>query len=216
MPDSTSVCPLCESHSTTPYFQDAQRDYLQCDVCALVFVPVHQHLNEADEKERYDDHENSIDDKGYCQFLHHLLTPLIERLPAGAQGLDFGSGPGPTLSVLMAEQGFPMVCYDKYYAADESLLEQSYDFITSTEVVEHLREPNVVLEQLISMLKPGAYLGIMTSLLPSIEKFSGWHYKRDLTHIVFYSESTFEWLAKKWDLQLEILSRDVIILKRGN
>ena len=86
-------------------------------------------------KQRYDDHENSIDDEGYCSFLNHLLTPLAERLPKGAKGLDFGSGPGPTLSLLMAKHGFQMRCYDKYYAPEATLLNQSYDFITSTEVI---------------------------------------------------------------------------------
>jgi len=215
MPNNVCACPLCESESTTHYFRD-QRDYLQCDVCKLVFVPEDQHITETAEKARYDEHENSINDEGYCRFLGQLLTPLAERLPDDAQGLDFGSGPGPTLSLLMAKQGFQMACYDKYYAADEMLLGQSYDFITSTEVIEHLREPKLVFEQLMSMLKPNAYLGIMTSLLPPFEQFANWHYKRDLTHIVFYSDKTFEWLAEQWNLQLEILSRDVIILKNGN
>ena len=215
MSEQNSACPLCESDSTTLYFRE-QRDYLQCDVCELVFVPANQHMSEAAEKARYDVHENSIEDEGYCRFLNHLLTPLIARLPENAQGLDFGSGPGPTLSLLMAKQGFEMVCYDKYYAADESLLSQSYDFVTSTEVVEHVRSPKIVIEQLVKMLKPGAYLGIMTSLLPPFDKFANWHYKRDLTHIVFYSDRTFEWIAKHYDLELEILRRDVVILKRGN
>lgn len=215
MPDSSSICPLCESTSTTLYFRD-KRDYLQCGKCELVFVPAEFHLSEVDEKARYDVHENSIADKGYCNFLNRLLTPLSERLPDCAQGLDFGSGPGPTLSQLMGEQGFQVDCYDKYYAADELLLNQFYDFITSTEVIEHLREPKVVLEQLVSMLKPEAYLGIMTSLLPPFEQFANWHYKRDLTHIAFYSDKTFERIANQWNLQLEILESDVIILKRGN
>jgi hypothetical protein len=31
--------------------------------------------------------------------------PLLERLPMRAHGLDFGSGPGATLSVLLEERG---------------------------------------------------------------------------------------------------------------
>ncbi|RVU81755.1 class I SAM-dependent methyltransferase [Leucothrix sargassi] len=214
MSEQNTACPLCESQSTTLYFRD-QRDYLQCGHCDLVFVPADQHVTETAEKARYDEHENSIDDEGYCNFLRQLLTPLGERLPEGAKGLDFGSGPGPTLPILMAEQGFDVVCYDKYYAADESLLEKRYDFITSTEVIEHLRDPREVLEKLINMLKPNAHLGIMTSLLPPFEKFANWHYKRDVTHIVFYSDKTFEWIANTWGLELEILQRDVIILKKS-
>ena len=216
MTKSPAHCPLCGNYQVAHYFQDSRRDYWQCGNCKLVFVGKNQHLTEADEKQRYDLHENSIEDTGYCSFLEKLLNPLSQRLPKTAEGLDFGCGPGPTLSLLLEQRGFKVACYDKYYAADEYLLEKQYDFITSTEVLEHLREPKQVLERLISNLKPHAYLGVMTQLLPEVSKFSEWHYKKDQTHICFYSDDTFTWIAKHWRLALEILDRDVIILQRGN
>jgi hypothetical protein len=112
--------------------------------------------------------------------------------------------------------GHKVKCYDKYYANDASLLTQSYDFVTSTEVLEHLREPREELQRLTGMLRPNGYLGIMTKLLPPLNKFAGWHYKREITHICFYSDSTFEWVAAHWDLSLEIIGNDVVILQSGN
>jgi len=92
-------------------------------------------------------------------------------------------------------------CQLVFVAPSEHLnVAKSYDFVTSTEVLEHLREPREELQRLTRMLRPNGYLGIMTKLLPPFEKFADWHYKRDLTHICFYSESTFEWVAAYWDL----------------
>ena len=208
-------CPLCDGQDISHYFQDT-RDFWECHTCSMVFVDSTQHVSEPDEKYRYDQHNNSINDAGYCAFLGQLLEPLSERLPDSAEGLDFGCGPGPTLSLLLEQKGFKVACYDKYYIPDEELLEKQYDFISSTEVLEHLREPRSTIDRLSKCLKPKAYLGIMTQLRPELEQFSGWHYKKDPTHICFYSDDTFKWIAKHWNFTLEILSRDVIILQRGN
>lgn len=215
MQNTPLACPLCQYNKIEFYFEDT-RSYWQCDNCQLVFVAPSEHLNEADEKERYDLHENNADDEGYLHFLNKLIKPFSERLPAGSQGLDFGCGPGPTVSLMLEELGHKVECYDKYYANDVSLLAKSYDFVTSTEVLEHLREPREELQRLTRMLRPNGYLGIMTKLLPPFEKFADWHYKRDLTHICFYSERTFEWVADYWDLSLEIIGNDVVILQSGN
>lgn len=216
MSEPPSQCPLCGDHHIQHFFRDNVRDYWQCSHCRLVFVDRSQQLSEAEEKERYEMHENTIDNEGYCAFLGKLLRPLAEQLPQGAQGLDFGCGPGPTLSLLLAQKGFQVTCYDKYFFPDEKLLTMQYDFITSTEVLEHIDEPKPVFERLMNCLKPQGQLGIMTCLLLKQCDFAGWHYKRDPTHICFYSVETFEWVAERWNLALEIIGKDVIILKCGN
>jgi len=45
-------------------------------------------------------------DPRYRRFLARLAEPLIAHLPKGARGLDFGCGPGPTLSLMLREAGF--------------------------------------------------------------------------------------------------------------
>ncbi|UYG06534.1 class I SAM-dependent methyltransferase [Halomonas sp. M4R1S46] len=207
-------CPLCASPETAPYHRDARRDYRACRECALVFVPAHQRLAPADEKAVYDRHQNSPDDAGYRRFLSRLFDPLVARLAPGARGLDFGAGPGPTLSVMFEEAGHPMAIYDPFYAPDTRVLERTYDFITATEVVEHLFAPGRELERLVERLAPGGWLGLMTKRVSTPEAFAGWHYILDPTHVCFFSEATFTWLAGRLDMRVHFPANDVVLLQR--
>ena len=207
-------CPLCQSPDTAPYTQDQVRSYFICQVCALVFVPPNEHVPEKDEKARYDQHNNHPDDPGYRKFLSRLVNPLCDRLPAGASGLDFGCGPGPALASMFEEQGYNIVVYDKFYFSDTRVWESQYDFITATEVLEHLRCPARELDRLWRHLNPGGILGIMTKLVKNKTAFDTWHYKRDPTHVCFFSAATFHWLAHTWQADLEIIGNDVILLRK--
>lgn len=208
-------CPLCAESTTALYHRDRRRDYYQCATCKLVFVPPEQHLSAAAEKAEYDKHQNSPNDTGYRRFLGRLFTPLLAKLLPHARGLDFGSGPGPTLSVMFAEQGHAMTIYDPFYAPDASVLTHKYDFITATEVVEHLSQPGQVLAQLIAQLAPGGYLGLMTKRVTSQQAFTHWHYISDPTHISFFSEETFRWWAHKHSLAVEFPGSDTVILYKA-
>lgn len=216
---ATQHCPLCESIATHLWWQDTrrgmnQREYHVCKQCQLIFVPKYFHLTPAQEKEYYGLHENNADDLGYRRFLSRAFEPVVARLPAHAQGLDFGSGPGPTLSLMFAEAGYSCRNYDPYFAPDPNVWESAYDFITSTEVVEHLRSPKAVFEQLALALKPAGLLAIMTQRPRDLESFSKWQYSLDPTHICYYSEATFAWIAQHFALNLEFLGTDVVIFRK--
>jgi SAM-dependent methyltransferase len=182
--------------------------------CSLVFVPPRYHLSAEKEKAEYDLHRNSPDDAGYRNFLKKLFTPMHERIRPSSQGLDFGCGPGPTLSVMFEEAGFSMAVYDHFYANDCQSLAKKYDFITASEVVEHLHNPAGDLNMLWALLKPGGYLGIMTKQVIDKEAFSRWHYTQDPTHVCFFSLATFQWLAALWQGELQVIGNDVIIFRK--
>ncbi|MCC5900978.1 MAG: class I SAM-dependent methyltransferase [Halomonas sp.] len=205
-------CPLCSTPDPALYHQDCRRDYYQCATCVLVFVPTEQHLTAAEEKNEYDQHQNSPHDTGYRHFLGRLFDPLVAKLPPGARGLDFGSGPGPTLSVMFEEAGHVMDVYDIYYAPHEEVLNRHYDFITATEVMEHLSAPGVVLAQLAAKLTPGGYLGLMTKRVTTREAFSRWHYINDPTHVCFFSEATFYWIGQHLGMEVEFPAADAVLL----
>lgn len=206
-------CPLCQSNSTSLHEQGRVRSFYRCRTCELVYVPASFHLGASDEKAIYDQHENDPEDPGYRTFLSRLMKPLLNYLPPDAKGLDFGCGPGPALSLMFEELGFDIKLYDPFYARTPDVLTEKYDFITATEVVEHLANPSAVFEQLFSMLKPGGVLGIMTKMIPDDIRICDWHYARDLTHISFYDQKSFNYLADKFHYHLEFIGADVIIMK---
>jgi len=213
MPETT-LCPLCAGARTDAFSRDERRTYLKCEDCGLVFVPPALFLSEEDEKRRYDLHQNSCENAGYCAHLNRLLVPLLSCLPPGSKGLDFGSGPTPALSLMLAEAGHTVTLYDRYYAHDPTAFDQRYDFITASEVTEHLREPGKELDRLWAGLEDSGTLAIMTQFLVNQSEFPRWYYKNDPTHVCFFSPPTFAWLAKQWNAELIIPERGVVLLRK--
>lgn len=210
------LCPLCSNSETAHYYADAFREYLLCPVCDLVFAHPASLLSREAEFQRYQLHQNDLEDPGYRKFLHKMSAPMLKRIPAHSAGLDFGSGPGPLLKLMFEEQGHSMSLYDPFYAPEQGVLGDSYDFITSTEVVEHLYTPLEELDRLWACLKPEGYLGIMTSLrFPDLD-FRSWHYIKDETHVIFFAPKTMGWLASRWGAQLEVIGHSVIIFQKGS
>ncbi len=208
------TCPLCHCGRGKDFFQD-DREYFRCPVCSLVYVPSHSIVTVAEEKAVYDLHENRPDDPGYRRFLSRLFVPLCEHLRPHSRGLDFGSGPGPTLSVMLEEAGHAVSIYDPLYAPDQSVLESQYDFITASEVVEHVRHPREELDRIWNCLQPRGWLGVMTKRVIDRKAFATWHYKGDPTHIRFFSVEAFQWLASHWKARLLIVDADVVLFKKN-
>jgi 2-polyprenyl-3-methyl-5-hydroxy-6-metoxy-1,4-benzoquinol methylase len=89
-----------------------------------------------------------------------------------------------------------------------------YDFITASEVVEHLHHPRFELERLWSALRPRGILGIMTKRVRDQHAFANWHYKNDPTHVIFFSEATFVWLSRYWSAELQVVGPDVVLFRK--
>lgn len=187
---------------------------MRCSVCALVFVPPEFHLCAADERAEYDKHENDVENQGYRKFLSRLFVPLNEKLDETSRGLDFGCGPGPALSHMLREAGHTVALYDPFYAPDSSVLNGSYDFISATEVVEHLYFPGHELSRLWRILATGGTLGVMTKLVLDQDAFSRWHYKNDPTHVCFFSRQTWLWWAQQHCARLTFAAADVVLLEK--
>ncbi len=206
-------CSLCKSENHEFFFRDKFREYFRCSVCSLIFVSPEFHVSREDEKARYEEHNNDPNDKGYRDFLERIFAPIKERFPNGAYGLDFGCGPTPLLASILKENGFEMEVYDPYYAPDKTVLDRKYDFVVLTEVLEHLSKPLREFDKLLSMIKPGGSLAVMTLPFDNTIDFRGWHYKNDTTHICFFSAETFDWLSKHLGLSYERIGKDIFIFE---
>ena len=209
-------CPLCDAGDATPYHRDRTRSYWRCRNCALVFIPPGSRVDESVEKARYDQHQNDPTDPRYRQFLAQLADPLLARVRRGAAGLDFGSGPGPTLGPMLTAAGLRVHLYDVFYAPDPEVWGRRYDFITASEVIEHLHHPRTELDRLFSVLTPGGYLAVMTTWVGEHAVFTRSRYIRDPTHVCFYSPATCRWIARRWQVGLELPGTNVALFRTSD
>ena len=214
MKTDSCTCPICGADELQKYHEGQGREYLLCLQCDLVFVPRTQLPTIDVEKTKYDQHQNSPQDSGYRAFLSKLFTPIKEFIEPKSYGLDFGSGPGPTLSKMFEAEGYKMDIYDIFYAPNKEVFAKEYDFVTTTEVIEHLHNPKEELLRLASILKSGGVLGVMTAFRVEQEKFGDWYYKNDLTHVRFFTPKVFDYIAKMLDMQIVYIADGVVIFKK--
>ena len=210
------TCGLCESTDTALYFKDEKRDwdYYQCRRCELVFRDPQSFLSHEEEKQRYQTHDNNIENQGYVDFLSPVVKALVPHLKPGAKGLDFGSGPGPILDKLFAEENCEVKNYDPYFDYHPYLLEENYDFITCTLSFAHFSIPFKVMVRITACLKPGGYLVIMTEMYQDLEHFKNWGYRMDPTHICFLNSKGLQWLAGKWGYEILSAKGRIFLLQK--
>lgn len=216
------LCPLCLSVDVGHVCHEAirfesERDYYRCMGCDLIFVPPNQLLTPQEEKHRYDQHENDPDDSRYLAFLSQLANPVLELVPPQSVGLDFGSGPGPAMQHLFEPLGHLVRLYDPLYHPDQRVFSQTFDFIVASETAEHLSNPRQEFLRCWKSLKEGGIFGIMTLRHSPAIQFESWHYRMDDTHVCFYSDITFQYIAALLNAKLDIVSdRVVILFKESN
>lgn len=207
-------CPLCENSRTASRLTAGQREFWQCDECALTFVPPQFHLEGAEEKARYDTHENYPDDPAYRNFFRPFFDALTKELPPGAKGIDFGAGPGPALAEMLRERGFSVALYDKFFHPQKDVLGENYDFVACTETAEHFQRPRAEFELFQRLLRPGGCLGILTGMLAEGKKFDDWYYHRDPTHVAFYEKRTMEWIGKRFSWESSFPAPNVTLFRK--
>lgn len=192
------LCPLC-GDDQSKLFSARKRRLTKCIQCHLVFSDPADRSSPDKLRERYLLHQNSIEDKGYCEFLSRAIDLAMPFLPSGARGLDYGCGPTPTLSKLLQARGYSVTDYDPLFFG--ATLAGPYDFIFSTECFEHFDEPKHEITKIVKLLKPGGVLTIMTELWDAGTDFDSWHYTSDPTHVSFYAKETLATIAETFSLK---------------
>ncbi len=208
------VCPLCNFVSFQSKVQGPKgRLFHLCDNCMLVFEGKSNLPGWNEEKDRYLEHENSIHQEGYVRHLNQAIKPALKYLKQGAKGIDYGCGPVPTLNKLLDNKGFSCEIYDPIFFPENPL--GTYDYVFATECFEHFFRPAHELQKLWGLLKPGGILVVMTQLWNDTAKIKSWRYATDPTHVVFYHEQTFRFIAAHYSLEtLEIKNDRVVILQK--
>lgn len=206
-------CPLCaDQQPKQPVQGKDHRSYFLCSVCRLIFADPHSRLTAEQEKAYYGTHENSIKQPGYVRFLRQIITPTLPWLRPGMRGLDYGCGPGPTLSELLRREG--MICedYDPFFYPQKP--HGSYDFIFSTECFEHFHEPAADIRKITDLLKSGGILAVMTEQWQNLPQFNRWYYTTDPSHTSYFHRSTMDYICRKFSLEIIRTVKNRIVLFR--
>ena len=198
------LCKICNNR--VKEIEDKKKSfcYYRCLSCGFISLDDAQRVDKKREKKQYDQHNNSLENEGYVQmfeeFIDLCIAPYLENIQTA---LDFGSGPTPVFSELLKRRGLEVDIYDLFYAPEKVYKNRSYDLITSTEVFEHLSKPLEILELLTQHLNPKGYIVLMTKFPPKEDNaFLNWWYRRDPTHISFFTPKSFEIMSKKVGLKL--------------
>ncbi len=191
-------CRLCGSTDTDRL--DLDRVYHHCRQCDFIFTDETHLISKEEEKKRYLQHNNTLANTGYVAmfeaFITHALEPAFSRVQTV---LDFGCGPNPVFAQIMKNHGKSVDVYDPFFFPSDEYLSRRYDLITLTEVIEHIRYPLDALKMLISRLSDSGMLAVMTKFHSGVTDFDAWWYRKDNTHISFFSQKTVQRLAKELD-----------------
>jgi len=212
------ACKVCNAKTTL--IEDVKKKlfYYRCMDCGFVYLDDSHRVNSMEEKRKYDQHNNSLENEGYVQMFEDFIELSIAPYLANIKKvLDFGSGPEPVFSKLLERRGLEVEIYDLYYSPQKVYEGNRYDLITSTEVFEHLSKPLETLELLVAHLNSNGYIVLMTKFPPKEDKaFLDWWYRRDPTHISFFTPKSFEVMAEKVGLKvLKTINENIIVFQKN-
>jgi len=204
---TSEPCRLCdepaESFPARPYLVDKKsRVYLQCPRCGLIQLSSHMLPDAITEQRRYLQHRNSAEDPRYVEYQRKFASRTVFRvLEPPAKILEIGSGPTPVLAELLRDAGYSVEIHDPYFFSHPRVFDDTFDGVVAVEVLEHVHYPGQFFDRLARMVIPGGYCCFQTGIQRgTVEEFSGWWYRQDVTHVCFFSERTITYIANQWFL----------------
>lgn len=168
-------------------------------------------MDQKGEIEVYKTHNNDVNDIRYQEFVSPISNYVLNNFMPHHEGLDFGSGTGPVISKILQDNLFRIEQFDPFFSNKPELLERTYDYIVSCEVMEHFHSPDKEFALLNKMLQPNGALVCMTLLYDDEVEFQNWFYKKDPTHVFFYRKETIKYIAEKYQFNRYSISGRLIV-----
>ena len=173
----------------------------------MIFVPEPFHISLEDEIDRYLEHENSLQNEGYVNMFKDKINIMRNVCPKIYKVLDYGCGYEPVLKTLLSRESLQVDGYDPNFFK-KGQTRKDYDLVISTETFEHFREPRKEIERILELLTEFGYMAIMTRFYPSenngpsYHRFEKWYFKRDPSHIAFFTDEAFAWIAQTHEMEI--------------
>jgi len=191
-------CILCNTKLLEPIHNEKPHRFYDCHCCGSIVRSTDTFPNDSIEIERYESHNNDVNDPRYQKFVSPITQAVQTDFDAqNSLGLDFGAGTGPVITKVLKDIGYHLNLYDPFFHPDTSVLNQNYDYIVCCEVIEHFHQPLKEFQLLKELLKPHGKLYCMTDIFRNQIAFENWYYKNDPTHVIFYTEKSLQWIQNK-------------------
>lgn len=204
------ICTLCSS----PLIHKKDEYYYDCSTCKAIVKDTKYYITAEEEKTVYETHNNDVEDIRYQNFTSPITNYVLSNFSSNHKGLDFGSGTGPVISSMLTKENYNIVQYDPFFAPDKKVLKNTFDYILSCEVFEHFHHPKKEIDRLVSILNTHGSILIMTLLYNDEMDFDTWFYLKDPTHVFIYRKETIEYIAEKYNLEIDILTERFVILRK--
>ena len=209
-------CKICNEKTIKIYDSQFQNIYYYCKNCDFISLDEQFIVSNEREKTLYNFHNNSMDNIGYVNMLKDFIEKFIKPYVGGnAKALDFGCGPGPVLAELLKTNDIKTDIYDPYFFPEKIFINKKYNLISCTEVFEHFKDPIDNFKLLDDLIIKNGILALTTLFHPGMEEFTNWWYRRDATHISFYTLNTFKYIADFYNYKiLDFNKKNVCILRK--
>lgn len=190
------TCLVCSSPALR-ILSSKRKTFFRCADCGFSFLHPDFLPSKEAALERYKQHYNSEDNKGYQQFLCHIIERALYYAGKPESLIDWGSGPNPLASKILRNLGFTVFSWDPHFSSAQDPERACYDLGICVEVAEHFIHPQEDFSAFFATLKPNAYAIVHTHLAPKDDgAFLRWWYVEDVTHVSFYSPCSLEILGK--------------------
>lgn len=215
------ACPVCANPETHYFVTKNDYSFNQCAACDFIFLnpmPDQETLNE-----QYTDdeqHEEPTYNKSSSR-LRRAFIKLPRFLPyaLGKKTLDFGCGGGFVAHALSyvakssngidisenaiayASKRFKRANYSCMDFTELLQTNDKYDFLYSSEVIEHVSNINLYMETLAHLVKPGGFAYITTPDLghPKVPKdITEWSMLCPPIHVQHFTQKTVRTLFKRY------------------
>ena len=209
-----NLCKICFEKTRTIRDKKKNIVYYRCCNCGFVSLENSAIVDSITEKKHYAKHNNSFESTGYVEMFERFIKEGVEPyLLSVKRVLDFGCGHTPVLAELLKRKALDVDIYDYYFYPEKRYETRQYDMIVSTEVFEHLSDPISILQGLVNSLDTKGYILLMTQFPTKDDiEFLEWWYRRDITHISFFTPKSFELMAERVGLKVVKLMNDNIVV----
>jgi hypothetical protein len=207
-------CVLCGTGKAISTFTVKGRHFYRCTDCELLFVPSEYHLAVAEERSRYELHDNTLENDGYVRFLSQVADIAERVMRTEGLLLDFGCGKNAVLATILHSRGVQCDVYDPLYDFPPLEEKRTYEGIILCEVIEHCRDLPETIGLIDRLIADQGLTIIRTQCYQQNVDLQRWWYAQDPTHINLFSRSALEVVASQLRRSLEVTNVPDIFLIR--